>query len=41
MNNIKVDVMDAIVSIGSMSNSPRLILNAVGTVDQKKIANTA
>jgi hypothetical protein len=26
------------VSIGRISNSPRLILNAVGTVDQNRIA---
>jgi hypothetical protein len=41
MNNINVDVREAIVSIGRMPSSPRLILNAVGTVDQKKIANPA
>jgi hypothetical protein len=33
--------MEAIVSTGRMSSSLRLILNAVGTVDQNKIANPA
>jgi ABC-type methionine transport system permease subunit len=41
ISSTKVDVRAAIVSIGRMSISPRLILNAVGTVDQKKIANPA
>jgi len=35
------DVSDAIVSIVRISSSPRLILKAVGTVDQKKIASPA
>jgi hypothetical protein len=35
------DVMEAIVSIGRISSSPRLILNAVGTVDQNRIASPA
>jgi hypothetical protein len=36
-----VEVRAAIVSIGRISSSPRLILNAVGTVDQNKIASPA
>jgi hypothetical protein len=41
INSTKVDVRAAIVSIGSISSSPRLILKAVGTVDQKNIARPA
>jgi hypothetical protein len=36
-----VEVRDAIVSIGRISSSFRLILNAVGTVDQNRIARPA
>ena len=39
--NTIVEVSDAIVSMGRMSSSTRLILNAVGTVDQNKIASPA
>jgi hypothetical protein len=35
------EVTDEIVSIGRMPSSPRLILNAVGTVAQKKTARPA
>jgi uncharacterized protein YqhQ len=41
INNTIVEVIDAIVSMGRMSSSPRLILNAVGTVDQNRIAKPA
>jgi len=41
MSNINVEESDAIVSIVRMSSSPRQILNAVGTVDQKMIAKPA
>jgi hypothetical protein len=41
ISNIDVEVIDAIVSIGRMSSSLRLILNAVGTVDQNKMARPA
>ena len=40
-NKTKAEVMDATVSIGRISISARLILKAVGTVDQNKIANPA
>ena len=36
-----VDDSEAIVSIGRIASSPRLILNAVGTVDQNNIASPA
>jgi hypothetical protein len=38
---MKVDVKDAIVSIVRMLSLPRLILKAVGTVDQNRIARPA
>jgi hypothetical protein len=41
MSRTRVDVRAAIVSIVKTSSSPRLILNAVGTVDQKNIASPA
>jgi hypothetical protein len=41
MNRTVAEDKDAIVSIGRIPSSPRLILKAVGTVDQKKIANPA
>jgi len=41
ISRTNVEVRDAMVSIGRTSSSPRLILNAVGTVDQKNIASPA
>ena len=41
IDRIKADVNEAIVSIGRTSRSLRLILNAVGTVDQNNIASNA
>jgi hypothetical protein len=41
IKSARVEVRDAMVSIGSISSSPRLILNAVGTVDQKRMAKPA
>ena len=41
INRTIVEAIAAIVSIGRISSSPRLILNAVGIVDQNKIASPA
>jgi len=41
INRTKADVIEAIARRGSMSSSPRLILKAVGTVDQNSIASPA
>jgi hypothetical protein len=41
MKSTRVDVREAIVSIGRIPSSPRQILKAVGTVDQKIIARQA
>jgi hypothetical protein len=41
IKRIAAEVRDAIVSIGRMSSSRKLILKAVGTVDQNKIARPA
>ena len=41
MKSARVEVTEANVSAGRILSSPRLILKAVGTVDQKKIARMA
>jgi hypothetical protein len=41
ISNTRVEVIDAMVSIARISSSPRLILNAVGTVAQNRTASKA
>jgi hypothetical protein len=41
INSARVEVTEAIVSMGRIASSLRQILNAVGIVDQKNIASRA